>query len=162
MTRKDVKKGQFEQAFLESAFQYSMDDDLASTGRMLRSLKGLLVQTKVRTLLKQKSKKDAETYLAELEHYETHPLPGVRADIYTVCAWVGRGLDRVVVWKDGLPYGAVEYPAMLSAVREIEDSLNVMAGELCEILDVQLMFTGKKQFAWPEGPSEGGMRQRAG
>jgi len=161
---KKKKKNQFEQAFLEKAFQYSMDDDLASTAKMLRTLKGLLVQTRVKSTLAQKEgSKTAEEYLKELEAMETQPLEGVQADIYTVCSWIGRGVDRAIVWKHGLPFAAVEYPAMLRAMRDIEDRLNIMNGELCNVLDIQLIITGTKKFGWPEKElGEGGMRQRAG
>lgn len=158
------KKNQFEQAFLEQAFQYSMDDDLASTSKMLRTLKCLLVQTKVSKILSQKEgSKTAEEYLEELEEMETRPLPGVKVDIYTVCAWIGRSIDRAIIWKDKLPYATIEYSAMLRAMRSIEDRLNIMNGELCNVLDVQLMLGGSRKFAWPgKELSEGGKRHRAG
>ena len=159
----------FEQVFLEQAFQYSMDDDLGSTGKMLRSLKGLLVQTKVQRLLAKSrtSPHKASEYIAELEEFERHPLKGVMADIYKVCLWIEQGKARVVVWVNDLPIRSISKKELWVCMTAIEDRLNVIAGELCEVLNIDIFDFGSvnRKAAWVskrEVSAGGGTRAAAG
>lgn len=166
---KKQQGAKFEQVFLERAFECSMDDDLASTGRMLRALKGLLVQTKVKKTVDQSkdSPHNTREYLDELAKLEAKPIKGIDADIHQVCRWIALGKSRVILWDahKRKPVKALSGSGMVLAMRDIEDRLNVIAGELCEVLNVEVLnIGGVKQVGWPKarGAAGGGTRADAG
>jgi len=147
----------FEQAFLEKAFTVSVEGDIANCDIMLRSLKSLLVQKGVRNKLLE-SDKPTDMYLEELKGYESRPCPKVKANIYDVCGWLRRDVSRIVIWQDGIPSELVLAVEIKEDMRGILDDLTLITGDLCEILDVQLVLLGKKSFDFPKikEPTGGG------
>lgn len=155
------KSKPFEQAFLEKAFTVSVESDTSNCDIMLRSLKSLLVQKGVRQKM-QAGEKTAEDYLIELRDYESRPCSNVQADIYQVCGWLKRGVSRVIIWKAGIPGNSVLAVELKADMQDILDRLTLITGDLCEILDVQIVLLGTKQFTYPKfkEPTDGGKAYR--
>lgn len=144
MNKAVTKRGSFEQVFLEQAFTYSTMDSVENTDKMLRALKGLLVQKHTREVLGD----DTDVYLERLAEWERKPLAGVNKDVYSVCDWLREGVDELVLWNDGKPVKKVKVRLIRGEIRLLLDELNIMAGELCDVMNIKPLSLSSKKFSW--------------
>lgn len=151
------KKGiPFEQIFIEQAFSYSVEDNVENTDKMLRSLKGLLVQKKIGEKIGEKTLNEYLGYLDTVEH---QPIDAVDKDIYSICDWLRSGIDEIILWNNQKPGRILKIKKVKEDMRYILNELNSMTGELSDILDMRPTFTTSKKFSWPA--QQGGNQDEA-
>ena len=146
MSKKETSQ-KFEQAFLEKAFTVSIESDVGKLDVMVRSLKSLLVQNKVKTQLSQ-SETDAQKFLVEIQNIEEKPIKDINANIYTICGWIRRDINTITVWDKGIPIKSLSTLRMRENLIPVLDRLTVITGSLCDILDVQILNFGKRSASW--------------
>jgi len=145
MTRpQGAKRVPFEQVFLEQAFTYSTMDSVENVDKMLRALKGLLVQKHTRDMLGN----DTDLYLRKLGEWEKQPLNGIDKDVYSICDWLRDGVDEIVLWRDGKPVKRIKLRRVRGGLRLLLDELNMMAGDLCDVMDIKPFAFTSKKFNW--------------
>jgi len=145
------QKGQvFEQGFLTEAFQYSMEDKVEECDKMLRALRGLLVQKKVEKRFKDR----IDGISKQLDGIELRPIPSVEADIYRVCSLLRAGTDELVLWDGGKPFRTMKRRELQAEMRTAMNELNKIAGELSDILEIAPLDLGKKKFGWLQKQQE--------
>lgn len=147
MTKAQQRRVPFEQVFLEQAFTYSTMDSVENVDKMLRALKGLLVQKHTREILEDKEV-NADVYLEQLAVWERQPLEGIDKDVYSICEWLRNGVDEIVLWRDGRPVNRIKLRKVRGGLRLLLDELNTMAGELCDVMDIKPFALTSKKFTW--------------
>lgn len=133
---------------LEKAFIYSVEDSLENTDKLIRCLKGALVQKIVRNKLKE----DVKKHTARLEQIEKKPVPGIDKDIYGICNLLRLGTNEVQLWKNEKPAGKMTKTEIKKKLREIMNELNDMGGQLCDALEIQTFdLATARSFDYPAG-----------
>ena len=132
---KKEKKGELPEIHLRQAFEYSVKDDLAGAGMMLRALRACVNISLISGKINKEEHKEITKKLNDLE---SRPSEKLRGSIYTLCETYTQNPDELQCWNENKEMTGYSSPQVLkTGLRNAMDELTIIAADLTKTLGLE-------------------------